>query len=737
MDRGQYWAFLSYSHRDAKWGGWLHKALESYRPPKQLVGTRTERGPIPARLSPIFRDREELASATDLGASINDALSRSLCQIVICSPDAARSHWVNEEILAFKRLGREDRIFCLIVGGEPNASDDPSQAPLECFPPALRYRLGENGALSSIRTEPIAADARAGKDGHRNAKLKLIAGILGVGYDALRQRELRRRQRQLFAIASGAVAGMVITSGLAVAALFARATAQRETVIAKREAETARQTTAFLVDLFRISDPSEARGNSLTAREVLDRGAARIETQLTHQPQIQATLMDTLGSVYMGLGLYKPAQPLLEAAMTIRESLPPEERSDLSLSFSHLGDLRTARAEYSGAESAYDRALAVQRSLPPSERDEAAFAKTLFGLGSEQIERGRNADAERTLRAALAIQQRVTPGPNADTARTLQLLARAVEERNSDEAIALLEKAVAMHRALWGTQPYPDFAASLNDLGLMLYYDNSDYARAEQLLRESMAMKRKLLGDKHPEIATSLSNIADVLHNKGDLAGAEKDYLQSLAMYRELLGNEHPYVARTLNNLAFVYYDKGDIRAALQTERESLAIYEKDFPGDNPEVARVDNRLGYWLIETGRYAAAERCLNEALAMRTRLFGKSHPDVASSLVHVAILDVAIHKYPDAILAARTAGEIFTKTFSATSWETALANSVEGAARGGTGEYAAAEAELLHGYTILRNDGGAVPMYRTLVRGYVRTLYQRWGRTREAERYAALR
>jgi hypothetical protein len=141
LDRPKYWAFVSYSHRDAKWGSWLHSALESYRPPKQLVGTATHRGAVPKRLSPIFRDREELASATDLGASINEALSRSACQIVICSPSAARSRWVNEEILAFKRLGREDGIFCLIVDDEPNASDDPSQAEQECFPPALRvYR---------------------------------------------------------------------------------------------------------------------------------------------------------------------------------------------------------------------------------------------------------------------------------------------------------------------------------------------------------------------------------------------------------------------------------------------------------------------------------------------------------------------------------------------------------------------------------------------------------------------
>ena len=101
MDSPKYRAFLSYSHRDSQWGTWLHKSLESYRPPKQIIGTVTPRGPVPKRLVPIFRDREELASATDLGALLNEALRASACQIVICSPSSARSKWVNEEILAF------------------------------------------------------------------------------------------------------------------------------------------------------------------------------------------------------------------------------------------------------------------------------------------------------------------------------------------------------------------------------------------------------------------------------------------------------------------------------------------------------------------------------------------------------------------------------------------------------------------------------------------------------------
>lgn len=172
MDRPNYRAFLSYSHRDERWAAWLHKSLESYRPPKQLVGTQTPGGEVPRRLNPVFRDREELASATDLGEVISAALRESACQIVICSPNAARSKWVNEEILAFKRLGREDRIFCLIVAGEPNASDIPGRADEECFPPALRFRLAADGTLGDSRTEPIAADARPGKDGRSNAKLK-------------------------------------------------------------------------------------------------------------------------------------------------------------------------------------------------------------------------------------------------------------------------------------------------------------------------------------------------------------------------------------------------------------------------------------------------------------------------------------------------------------------------------------------------------------------------------------
>jgi len=527
---------------------------------------------------------------------------------------------------------------------------------------------------------------------------------------------------------------MVITSGLAAAALIARATAQRQTVIAKREAETARQTTAFLVDLFKISDPSEARGNSLTAREVLDKGAARVETQLAKQPQIQATLLDTLGTVYMGLGLYGQAKPLLASAVAKRQALVPAEPGELALSLSHTGDLLTFRAEYPPAEAAYRKAIALQLSLPADQRDDAALARSYFGLGNEQENAGQFADAERTLRDALAIQQRLFKGANADTARTLDALAWAVREHDVNEAVPLMQSAVAMQRKLWGSEPYPDYADALNDFGLLLR-DQGDYDQSEKLLQESLAMFRRLLGDRHPTLGTALNNLALVQQRKGDLVTAESTFRQALALQRELLGEVHSDVALTLNNLANVIYERGDIRGALRTKEESVQVYRKLFHGDNPELASTLNSIGFWYTQTGDYAAADRYLEEALAMRRRLFGKSHREVASSLVHVGILQVATHKYQDALLSSRAAVEMYTAALSASNWKTAFAESVSGAALTGIGEYSEAEQHLMHGYTILNSDAGAQPLYRKLARHYLEDLYRSWGRPGDAMRYAA--
>ncbi|MEL6792425.1 MAG: toll/interleukin-1 receptor domain-containing protein, partial [Pseudomonadota bacterium] len=192
--RRKYRAFISYSHADEVWGERLHRTLERYSPPRRLIGTEGRDGPVPKRLFPIFRDREELPTSSDLGGAIAAALEESDYLIVICSPRSAKSKWVGEEILTYKRLGRSDRILCLIVDGEPNATDIQGKEPIECFPEAIRFDIGDDGELTERRAEPVAADARDGGDGWRNAWMKLAAGLLGVDFDALRQRDRARRR---------------------------------------------------------------------------------------------------------------------------------------------------------------------------------------------------------------------------------------------------------------------------------------------------------------------------------------------------------------------------------------------------------------------------------------------------------------------------------------------------------------------------------------------------------------
>ncbi len=218
MDNKTYFAFLSYSHADRKWASWLHHSLETYRVPSHLVGKETPVGPVPARLTPIFRDRDELSSAPDLSNHIKKALDKSENLILICSPRSAQSRWVDKEVEIFKRFGRSNRIFSIIVDGDP----DSREVGVNCFPPALCTRYDSDGHPQDGEVEPIAADVRKYGDGRSLARLKIISGLLGVGLDELRQRELQRRNRRMVAITTASLVALVITVILTISAYVAR-----------------------------------------------------------------------------------------------------------------------------------------------------------------------------------------------------------------------------------------------------------------------------------------------------------------------------------------------------------------------------------------------------------------------------------------------------------------------------------------------------------------------------------
>lgn len=222
----EYWAFISYSSRDARSAKWLHKNLEGFVVPKQFRGERPGVGVLGQHLRPIFRDRDELSGSAELGPALQKALRASRNLIVLCSPNSARSEWVNKEIEDFKTMGGEGRIFALILSGEPN-SPDPD---LECFPPALRYPA-----------EPLAGDLRKTGDGRERGFLKIVSGITGIAFaDLFRRHERAKRRRQVIATTAAALIIACLT-GLTVFAFYK----ERQAVKARQASD---DLVAFMVD---------------------------------------------------------------------------------------------------------------------------------------------------------------------------------------------------------------------------------------------------------------------------------------------------------------------------------------------------------------------------------------------------------------------------------------------------------------------------------------------------------
>jgi len=192
----RYRAFLSYSHSDEALAGWLHRELERWRVPKDLIGRPTPKGPIPANLRPIFRDRDDFAGGASLREATVAALAESEFLAVLCSPAAAQCSYVKEEVRLFKSLGRADRVVPVIVAGEPGDAEQ------ECFPDPVKYRLNDEGQVSNEKAEPNAADMREKGDGRTRVLAKVVAGLLGVTFDEIARRAEQARRRRV-ALASG------------------------------------------------------------------------------------------------------------------------------------------------------------------------------------------------------------------------------------------------------------------------------------------------------------------------------------------------------------------------------------------------------------------------------------------------------------------------------------------------------------------------------------------------------
>ena len=605
----RYSAFISYNHRDRKVAGWLHRGLETYRVPRRLRGRKSPLGVLESRLPPVFRDREELATSSDLARSVRDALEQAGALIVICSPNGARSRWVNEEIRAFTALGRRDRLLCLIVDGVSHAATIPGADPsLECLPPALF-----EGGFG----EPMAADIRPGADSRRDALLKILAGVLDVGFDELRQREQARRQQRLAVAAAVLGAGLLVTSGLAVTAAIERDEALRQRDIARRKTMTAERTVAFVKSLFEVADPSEARGQTITAREILDRGARRINQGLGDEPSVRAELGTTLGEVYAGLGLYHTGEDLVRKSL----ALANVDVSTRTRAFLALADAQSRQSQYPEAIASYRTALRLAEDRRSPRTD--LVAPILAGLSEAQSELGDDSASDRAGRAALALDTRTLGAESPEVARDLETLATN------------------------------DVAGGRMDLG-------------RERLERALQIRLREQGASHPRSAEDLNSLGAIAYLQKQPAVAEAYYRKALASYRVVLGDDHPEVATTENNLALLEVERRDFRDAAPLLEHAISVIVRQRNATFDDLAFEYENLGRARRGLGENAEAEALFLKALEV-ARLH--HHRNLAPILVDLADMACARGDAPAGLARLDEARPQMAKDYPDTPWRVA--------------------------------------------------------------------
>ncbi len=494
----RYHAFISYSHGDEAKARWLQRALEGYRLPASL---RQAHPGLPARLYPIFRDRDELASGHDLSDSIRLAMDNSNALIVICSPAAAASRWVNVEIHCFRDSGRGHRIFCCLVAGSP----DPD-APDCAFPPALLH--DRNGLPMH---EPLAADATPRGDGSRNAVLKVAAGLLNVGVDELKRRDAQRQARFWSSVAAGALCVTALTIGMALYAFKQR-----------QESDVRRQQAEALIG-FMLGD----------LRKKLE-------------PMGKLDLLDSVGDEAMGY------------FTTLGDRGTPSELLARAVALKQIGDVRLNQGRLEPALKSFEQALAQSRTLHEAEPSNNEYLFELgqaeFYVGNVAWERGELDKAEATfhnyLRYSLELKNREPD--NADYTTELSFaysnlgsLSRA--RGDAKTALAYFGLCRDINDQQLAAQPGdPELTMSLAETWSWIgstTVDDGDLGAGEQAFAEVSKLLQPLhdLGDS-PRASDLLGRNtlfhADVHLELGNTAAARELVSQGLAIYADLTAKD-------------------------------------------------------------------------------------------------------------------------------------------------------------------------------------------------------
>jgi eukaryotic-like serine/threonine-protein kinase len=402
-----------------------------------------------------------------------------------------------------------------------------------------------------------------------------------------------------------------------------RAAQQRER--AERERARAEEVSGFLVNLFKLSDPEENRGNQVTARELLDSGAKRLEAGLQNQPETKAALLSTVGAVYDSLGQFKDALPILDEALHLQG--PSHDGSHIG-TLLEVANARIGTGNLPGAEPPLQDALHISQSEFGAKSIESG--RTLWALGRLRLQQGRFGEAKDLFVQSLAILQ-------------------------SDDA------------------PQTDISSLLDDLA-KVYTRAQQWDLAKQTYERALDIDRRVLGDDHPRVAQYLDNLAIVAQNMGDLEQAEILYRDALTRMESAYGERHPETAMTKGNYGLLLQREGRLTEAEPLLRDAVAIRLSLLGPDNYNVGYARVSLAMLLHDKGDLVASETEFRQALAIYDKSLPANHQYRASLLMHFARLLVDRNKSAEALTKSEESIKIWTATSPATNPQTALAHAI---------------------------------------------------------------
>ena len=439
-----------------------------------------------------------------------------------------------------------------------------------------------------------------------------------------RLRRLVRRHRTTMAATAVAVVALLTGSAAAVTQAVRATDAEQA---ARADAETARQVSDFLVKLFEVSEPGATNGGAVTARELLDQGAARIRSELAAQPLVRARVQAVIGEIYRKLGLYDPAATLLDEALAAREQLLGSSHAEVVQTLHSIGRLKSERGDRPGAEAIFRDALDRVAAAPLP--DHVAEARLQGELGQVLRDNAKFAEAEALFRQSIdTLTREFGPAHQEVGGAWGGLGSLLIAQGLFANAEVALKNALAINEKTLGPD-HPEVAITLANLAITLGRLGRD-TEAEPMQQRVIAISERAYGPDHMHVAIALGNLAGIYGRQGRLDESEATTRKALAVRERIYGPDHPNTVIELKNLGLTLMLKADYEGARQAFERNLAVEEKAFGPDHPRVAWTEARLGGLNLRLEQLDAAEAAYRRALIATEKTLGEDHVDTAGNL-----------------------------------------------------------------------------------------------------------